>query len=596
MTNSPSGKWQLNLVYGLLVVAMGGLGVRLYQLITVMGPRAVQAVQRQEWVTVPEPGKPGGIYVRANRSLVPVAESRQVPSIFVDPNVLLVDPNVLALTADKLGKVLGMNPVRVQEMVYLRDTRRFTWIKREVEPAEANAVRSLRLPGVGILYEWRREYPNGSLAGSVVGFAPSEDPNVKSGAGVEKKLHRVMEAQDGYRTLVADVSRRPITQIADKSELPQDGSNVVLCIDASAQAFLEKAVGDAASTYQGKWAAGVTVIPATGEILAMCSVPGINPNEFRHADPNQRTNRAIELPYEPGSVAKPIFAAAAVEYGAATYDTMIFCENGPYAAPGGGTIKDHGGRYLGMISLRDVIVHSSNVGMAKVGEKLGNRRIFEIERRFGLGQDTGIDLPGESKGIVRRLNKMDGYSLRRVPFGQEVSVTTLQLAMAFSAIANGGELLRPRIVDRILDADGQTVKEFPRKVVRRVLSKRVADETVSVMADVVERGTGKGCQLTRWTSFGKTGTAQIAARGGYAPNAYVASFVGGAPVHSPRVLCIISVYWPRIKNYYGGTVAAPAVKEVLEQTLSYLDVPPDKIPDATPPPHAGARGGAAGHD
>jgi cell division protein FtsI/penicillin-binding protein 2 len=596
MTKIPTGKWRLNLVFGLLVAAMGGLGYRLYQLITVTGPHALQMVQRQEWITVPDPGRPGGIYIHANKSLVPVAESRQVPSIFADPAILLADANIFAMAAEKIGKVLKMDPAQVQVMISLRDNRRFAWIKREVEPAEANAISSLRLPGVDVLYEWRREYPNGSLAGSVVGFAPSEDANVPSGAGVEKRMHRVMAAQDGYITRVADVRRRAFDQIPEKSKLSQDGSNIVLCIDASIQGFLEKAVAEAAGTYKGKWASGVVVNPATGEILAMCSVPDMNPNESRHSDPNHRTIRPIGLPYEPGSVAKPIFAAAAVEYGALTYDSMVFCETGPYNAPGGGTIKDHGGRYFGWLSLRDIIVHSSNVGMAKVGEKLGKARIFDITRRFGLGQRTGIDLPGESQGIVRRLNRWDGYSIRRVPFGQEISVTTLQLAMAFSAIANGGELLRPRIIDRILDADNNIEKVFPRTVVRHVLSKRVADQTLSVMAEVVERGTGKGCQLSRWTSFGKTGTAQIAVHGTYPPNAYVASFVGGAPVHSPKVLCVISVYWPRFKNYYGGTVSAPAVKEVLEQTLSYLDVPPDKSPDAVSTDRAGGHGPATGRD
>jgi cell division protein FtsI (penicillin-binding protein 3) len=278
MTNL-SGTWRLNFVYGLLVLAMGGLGARLYQLVTVMGPKARQTLQRQEWMTVPEPGRPGGIYVRANRSLVPVAESRQVPSIFVDPNV--IDEGRLASTAIQLGSALKMDPVRVQEMIYLRGDRRFAWIKREADPLEANAVRSLRLPGVGILYEWRREYPSGSLAGSVVGFQPAEDANVASGAGVEKKLHRAMAPEDGYRVLVTDVGRNPIADVPDRSKQPRDGSSVILCIDASIQGFLETAVTSAVGTYQGKWGAGVVVNPSTGEVLAMCSVPGINPNEDR---------------------------------------------------------------------------------------------------------------------------------------------------------------------------------------------------------------------------------------------------------------------------------------------------------------------------
>ncbi len=574
MSKESPGKWRLELVYGLLLLAMGGLGYRLYHLVTVVRPEAEKRVQRQELLTAPDPGRPGGIYVRAGKALVPVAESRQVPSVFVDPG--LMDDANLAPTAIALAQVLQMDPVRVQEKLFLRRDTRFAWIGRQVTPEEANAVRDLRLKWVGVDYEWRREYPCGALAGTVVGYPPVGDPNVPSGAGIERRMSREMAPRDGRRVLVTDVSRRPISLVAERTQPPQDGLNVVLCLDASIQAFLEKAVAEAVAKNQAKWGAGVVLQPYTGEVLAMCSVPGLNPNDFRNADPNQRSNRAIEFPYEPGSVAKPIFAAAAVERRVATYDTLINCEGGTYTAPRGGTISDHGNHY-GMLSLRDVIVHSSNIGMAKVGEKLGNAQIYEIARQFGLGQPTGVDLPGDNRGILRPLRAWDGYSTRRVPFGQEISCTTLQLGMAFCALVNGGELLRPRVVDRILDPERNVVKEYPRTVVRRVLSRSVSDQTLSVLTDVVERGTGSECRKSPWSMFGKTGTAQIAKRGVYVDRAFVASFVGGAPARSPRALCLVSVYWPNYSiNHFGAKVAAPAVREVLEQTMAYLGVPPDK--------------------
>jgi cell division protein FtsI/penicillin-binding protein 2 len=192
-----------------------------------------------------------------------------------------------------------------------------------------------------------------------------------------------------------------------------------------------------------------------------------------------------------------------------------------------------------------------------------------------------VDLPGESPGIVRLLSKWDGYSTRRVPFGQEVSVTSLQLAMAYAAIANGGLLLKPRVVDFVNDGSGRTVWRSKREVVRRVLKESTCEETLGVLRQVVERGTGRGCRLDRWTCFGKTGTAQIAGLGGYIDGAFVGTFVGGAPAGRPEVLCLISIYWPdRSLGHYGATVAAPYVKKVLTRTLSYLDVPPD-IPGET---------------
>jgi cell division protein FtsI/penicillin-binding protein 2 len=311
----------------------------------------------------------------------------------------------------------------------------------------------------------------------------------------------------------------------------------------------------------------------------MCSYPTFNPNAFGRSNPADRTNRAITLPYEPGSAAKPIFAAAAVDAGVVTFDTNIYCENGTYFASKGGRISDHGHQY-GYLSVLDIVVHSSNIGMAKIGEKLGNRQLRDIAYRFGFGQKTGVELTGEDQGIVRDMHKWDGYSLRRVPFGQEIAVTAMQLVMAFGALSNGGELLAPRLVDRVTDNQGQVVWQGQRKVVRRVLKPSVSAQTLESMAGVVERGTGSACKMKQWTSFGKTGTAQIPGPQGYQEGAYTGTFIGGAPVNKPRVLCLISVYWPnRRKGYYGGTVAAPYVKNVLEQSLAYLNVPPDRQPE-----------------
>ena len=572
MKRASPRKWRLEFVYALLALCLVGLGVRLYWLQANLGPRAEQMIRRQQVMTIPTAGRPGLIFLRSGTGNVVLAGSRPIRSVYVDPD--LIDEPDLAPTAIRLGKALGMTEVRVQELIFLRRERRFAWIKRGVSDQEADAVRALRLPWAGVTYEWKREYPNGPLAAAVVGFPPA-DPNSPSGMGVELQQRRVLAATDGRLVQMADASRRPLTAVASECVAPQDGLNVLLCIDAAIQEQLEKTLAETVEKFSGKWGSAIVVNPQTGEVLAMCSTPSFNPNDYAHATPEQYTNKTITVPFEPGSVAKPIFAAAAVQAGVVTYNTMIYCENGVYRAPRGGTISDHGNHY-GFLSVHDILVHSSNIGMAKVGEKLGNRQLYEWARRFGLGEKTGIDLPGESGGILRDLRKWDGYSLRRVPFGQEVSTTTIQLAMAFSALVNGGELLRPRVADRIVDGSGRTVREFPRTVVRRVISRSVSDQTLSAMTDVVERGTGSGGKLSRWTSFGKTGTAQIPGPGGYSPNAYVASFVGGAPARSPKVLCLISIYWPTRNGYYGGKVAAPAVKEVLEHALMYLDVPSDR--------------------
>jgi cell division protein FtsI/penicillin-binding protein 2 len=235
-----------------------------------------------------------------------------------------------------------------------------------------------------------------------------------------------------------------------------------------------------------------------------------------------------------------------------------------------------------LLSLREIIAFSSNIGMGKVGEKCGNKLLYEIGEKFGFGSRSGIELMGESGGIVRRLADWDGYTTLRVPFGQEISVTAVQLAMAYCALANGGELLKPHLVNRIVDAGGKETYHWQKQVVRQAIKPATSAQALSVMQGVVEiqGGTGSKCRSPLYTTFGKTGTAQIPSnvRGqlGYIEGAFTATFVGGAPVKNPRVICLISVHWPTVGSHYGANVAGPYFKDVIEKTLTYLNVPPDK--------------------
>ena len=562
---------RLNLLFGLLALGAVALCVRLALLVGVDPADAAARARRQQRMVVPLPGRPGGIFVRTRRSYVPAAISRQVPSCFVDPFLLRDDE--IADVCIALGEVLSVHPVHLQEQIIRRRTKRFLWVRRGMTQAEAEAVLARRLPAVGITHEWCRAYPCGPLAATVVGFRQRD--GVGAG-GLELSFDRQLTAADGRRVILADARRRPIWPVAEESRCPADGSNVFLCLDAVIQEALQQAVNESVEQFDAQWGAGVVLDPRTGDVLAMCSAPSYDPADYQHATAARRTNRAICTPYEPGSALKPIYAAAAVEAGLVGYQTQVFCENGVYHAPRGGRITDHGQQY-GYLTVEDVVVFSSNIGMAKIGEKLGNRAMYETARRFGFGQKSTVGLPGESGGIVRPVRKWDGYSLRRVPFGQEISVTTLQLATAFAALTNGGLLMRPRLIDHIRNADGQVVWRNPPKVVRRVLKPSVAAQSLAALTQVVERGTGKRCKLEHWTSFGKTGTAQVPGPGGYPPGQYVGSFIGGAPASAPRVLCLVSIYRPNHrKGYYGAKVAAPFVKEVLEKSLRYLGVPPDR--------------------
>jgi cell division protein FtsI/penicillin-binding protein 2 len=622
----PPGTWRYNLVFALLLLAVAALAARLALMLREDAPRAADAAERQQRVTVPLPGRIGTIHARTLGSYEGLAISRQVPGCYADP--ALLDEEEVADVAIKTAEALGLNAMEVQDLlrarrkirfalrrerysdaerrvlagaelpdgglttgqmqslasrlaVFLRrapsEVRRrffrpyrcrFVWLKRRVSESQAGAIRRLKLPAVRIMHEWVREYPNGPLAAHVVGFRTADG---RGGGGVELSLQRHLQAEDGRRVMLADAARRPIWPLPNLCRAPHDGSGVFLCIDAHIQSFLEQAVEESVERFGAQWGTGVVADPHTGDVLAMCSVPTFDPGALRRADPDALVNRAVTFAFEPGSVLKPIYAAAAVQAGVVGYDTQVFCEHGVYRAPRGGRITDHGKRY-GDLSVAEVVTYSSNIGMAKVGELLGIARLHEAARAFGLGQKTGIELPAESPGKVRALAAWNGYSLRRVPFGQEISTTAIQLTMAFSALVNGGVLMRPRLVDHVTSAEGEMVLATCPQPVRRVLSPAVSAQTRAVLRQVVEQGTGRRCRLSRWQALGKTGTAQIADRTGYIDGAYVGSFAGAAPADDPAVVCLIVVYWPDpARGYYGSIVAAPYVARVLEQALDYLE-------------------------
>jgi len=573
MSTTPHGTLRYELFLGLMALTLVALLGRLAWILYTGADKANRTAWRQRRMVITVPGRPGNIFARAWNRYVLLAGSKQAPYCYADP--AMIPDDKLQEVANRAASALEMSPSQALGLLLARRDTSYVVLRRELSERQVKAVRDLDLRAVQVDYEWQRAYPAGELAATVLGYRRRDG---EAGAGLELGLDRCLAAADGQRVLLADALRRPIWPVSEESRPPRDGMHVFLSIDSVIQGFLEDAVAQSVERFGAKWGTGIIVNPQTGQILAMCATPPFNPNAYGQYSQDCVTNKALAAPYEPGSAIKPVFAAAAVQAGVMNYQTTIFCENGMYHASRGGVISDHGSKY-GTLSLCDVVVFSSNIGMAKVGEALGNDALYSAARQFGFGTPTGIDLPGETGGIVRPRAKWDGYSTRRVPFGQEISVSSLQLTMAFASMANGGLLLRPSVVDCIKDSAGNTIWRHKRQVVRRVLSPEVADQTLQVLREVVLRGTGKGCRMQQWSSFGKTGTAEIAVDGAYVDGAFVGSFVGGAPVRQPQVLCLISIYWPdKSKGHYGATVAAPYVKQVLERTLAYLDVPPD-LPD-----------------
>ncbi len=577
------GRWRVELVFGLLILSLAGLTVRLVLLMRDHRGRALQVSSRQQRMVIPLPAAAGNIRACGAGSYALLAGSREAPLCFADP--ALADLSRWSEDCLRLAQVLGRN-LSAGDRDLLRwklfrqiadrkaNGRRYVVLQRDLDQEQVREIRELDLPGVRISHEWKREYPCRSLAGTVVGFRMKDG---RAGGGIELQFNDLLKASPGKRVMIADVARRPIWPLPGESSHPVDGGTVYLCLDLNIQRFLAEQLESSVREYRAQWGAGVVMNVRTGEILAMASAPTFDPNRYWQADAEARTNRAIVCPFEPGSVLKPLYAAVAVEEGVVGWNTMIDAEGGTYIVRGGGKIGDHG-KDWDQLSLRDGVIRSSNIVMAKLGERLGNDRLYAWARRMGFGEKTGVTLPAESGGILRPLERWDGYSLRRVPFGQEISVTSLQLIRAFAALANGGVLLEPRLVHHMVDSRGRRVEIRPSPG-KRIFSPEVCREALLAMQGVVEdeEGTGRRARMEQWTCFGKTGTAQVPNRHGYNNEDYVGSFIGGAPVERPAVICLISIYKPDHQiGYYGGLVAAPYVRRVLEQTLGYLQIRPDK--------------------
>jgi len=569
-------KWRYNLVFALLAGALLALAGRVVHLQLRYGSRLSKTALRQQRRVVSLPARPGNIYARSRGGYVLLAAARQVPSIYADP-VFIGEEGQLAAAARKAAPALGVSAERLFCKMYNRRFRRFAYLLRDVTGAQEREAGRLRVPGIKLTYEWRRSYPRGRLGAHVLGHRQTDGA---AGAGIELKADHWLKSHRGSEVVYCDAARRGRYARVGYHRPPRDGKHVALTLDVVIQGFLEEALATAVERFSPAGAMGVVMDPNTGKVLAMASHPSYDPNDYGRASNVDRRNRALTDPYEPGSAFKPFIAIGAIQMGRASVDTPLFCHHGLYRAHRGGTIRDFPGERFGTIPLSEVVIHSSNIGMAKLGERLGNETLARIARAFGFGRRTAVDLPGECPGKLVPTRKWTSYATRRMPFGQgPIMVTVLQLANAFSAIANGGVLLRPWIVDRVLKADGEVVYRGRPHRVHRVLDPAVARQFIDeVLVQVVERGTGKKCRLRRWRAFGKTGTGQIAGPQGYIPEAYTATFVAGAPANRPAVVCAISVYRPDYaKGHTGGTVSAPAVRGVLKNALAYLDVPPDKF-------------------
>ena len=509
----------------------------------------------------------------------PLAISRLGRRLFVDPQ-LIEDPAAFPL---HVAHAIGASAARIDRMINRRADSRYVVIEPLLNEEQLAAVRRLDLPGLATEPVAVRHYPQEKTAGQVIGFVGTEHKGLD---GLEYKLEPVLSGRAGHLETLRDARRRPLWIERAGYTPPSDGKDVRLSIDTVIQRIAERELAAACEKYQADRGEVVVMDARSGQLLAMANWPPMDPRDPTASDVSHRRNRCVTDPYEPGSVFKPFIHAAATEAGLADPKDIIDCtEAGFWVSPVGRFLHDAHGH--GKITWSEVLVLSSNIGMAKVCRELGPQRMHRALSEFGFGRLTGVALPGESAGIVNPLDAWTSYSLSSIPMGQEIGTTPVQLVRAFSVFANGGLAVSPTVLAAEADSP----------IYQRVLRQRTADYERRLLRRVVTKGTGRRAQSDLYRIWGKTGTAQVPDRvhGGYKDNAYTASFICGAPLLEPRIIVLCSVHEPDPDiGYYGGVVSAPVAKRVVERTLTYLGVPPDVQDEEEETAEQDARVAAAG--
>ena len=474
-----------------------------------------------------------------------------------------------------LAKTLDLPADELTEK--LSGDRRYIVLKREVPIAAANALREkLRagnLRGIYFERDTTRIYPNGPMLCHVIGFTDFEHRGIQ---GVEASMEEYLHGQDGYRFIEHNRAGQEIVLYRGQERTPRDGYQVHLTVDLNLQNIVENEIDAAVREYSPQKATIILMRPQTGEILAMANRPNFDLNERSEAKPEQMKNRAIIDMMEPGSTFKIVATSAALNEHKVRPDSTIFCENGIWNY-GGKPLHDH--KAYGDLSVQDILVKSSNIGAAKLALSIGEQKFYEYIRRFGFGDRTGVELPGEISGVIRPPQSWSKISITRIPMGHEVGVTPLQMAVAMATIANGGKLITPRIVKSITTEDGKTITTFSPTVLRQVVSPETAAQVGNALRGVVsDRGTAAAAAVPGFIISGKTGTAQkVDPHGGYEHGKYVVSFCGYLPADHPEFVGIVVLDDAKTANpelNYGGLVAGPIFSRIAEKAARYLDLQP----------------------
>ena len=549
------------IVAAVMLLAAGRIMARSYELQIGKHDQYSERSRNQHMHSVTLPPSRAPVLDRNGAEL---AISVMVPSVYADPREVK-DP---AASAAALAPALGLEAEEIEAKISSR--KHFVWLKRRVQPDVAKAVEALELGGVFLTKESKRFYPNRRLASHVLGFAGYDSVGLE---GIELQFNDDLIGQSQVMSGLRDAMGRLILDGGLQESAPSYENSVVLSIDKAIQTIAEEELRATAQLFEASGAMAVVVRPSTGEILAMASYPDFDPNHYAKFSAFERRNRAITDRFEPGSTMKIFTMAAALSSGKVKPADVVYCENGRY------TIDDlviHDAHRDEWLTPLQILQRSSNIGATKIAALVGKRQLYRYLSRFGFGSPTGLPFPGETAGSLRHYSRWYNVDLASISFGHGVGVSAVQMAMAVAAVANGGRLLDPILVKRVVARDGTVVREFKPRLKRKVLDGRTARILTSMLVAVTEEGgTGTDAALEGFPVAGKTGTAQKVdfVTGGYAKDKWMASFVGFVPADDPELAIVVIVDDPVI-NYYGGVVAAPTFKRMADRALRYLGIAP----------------------
>ncbi len=557
----PSGAGRHAFLFLSLALLLVAVAVRLVWIQVVVAPAYADRATAQRLKDIEIPPRRGTIYDREGE---PLAVSMEARTVFAAPNQIKNKTQA----AQVLAESLGGKPETYLEKLSVDSG--FVYVERKADLQRAQAleaaVKELKIEGIGTLDDSRRMYPSGELACQVLGFVGIDDDGL---SGLESQYDDVLGGTPGVLLGERDPSGRPIPGGIQKTIDPVDGQDIVLTIDKDIQYQAQLELAQAVKKWGAKSGSVVIMNPRNGEIYAMATVPGFNPNEYGKAKSEAIRNKPLTDAYEPGSTLKSVTAAAVIEEGLFEPDSKL--QLPPTIKVGGRTIHESHGRAAVNWSLTDIVTNSSNVGTVKLGLKLGEQRLYDSFEAFGLTERTGVDFPGEAKGWLPSTDQWSPSSIGNIPFGQGVSMTPLQLSRAIGAIANQGTLVTPHFLLEMPQKEDAELA-WP---TRSAISTQTAAQVTDILSAVVTEGTGKAAAIPGYSVAGKTGTAQKALSGGrgYAGGKYVGSFIGFLPAEDPQVLVCVTIDEPR-NAIYGGTVAAPTFSALGQFAVSHLKVPP----------------------